>query len=117
MLSKSFSKPRPIRLSIAMGTMLFACALSPNASASTEAVAGRSTSAMGLNLSGFETYSPDIPVIDQMKKSGEWLTQCDSWVTPNCSGFTSGASSWDTKEQAKMDVDENGWLRSLPGCQ
>ena len=66
-------------------------------------------SGVALNVSGLSYYSPESPTIDIMKRAGAWLTQCS-----NCTGLAAGASAWDTKEEAALDLDANGWLKSLP---
>lgn len=78
----------------------------------TRAAAARSS--LGINLSGMDYYGPQLPTIDLMKKASPWLTQCNSYTSANCKNFTGGAGTWDTLEEAKLDVDANGWVRSLP---
>ena len=69
-------------------------------------------SGAALNLGALDYYATELPTIDVMKRAGAWLTQCSG---SNCSGFaTAGASSWDTLEESALDVDANGWIRSLP---
>jgi hypothetical protein len=71
---------------------------------------------VGVNVGGWSYYAPDIPMIDQFKRAGGWLTQCSYPTHATCSNFGKGQSSWDTLEQSKMDVDEFGWPRSLPAA-
>lgn len=71
-------------------------------------------SGTGMNLSGWDYWVPDMPMIDQFKRASGWLTQCYYPTNPTCKDFGNGAGSWDTLEQAKMNVDENGWVKSLP---
>lgn len=68
--------------------------------------------ALGLNLGAFNYWSSDIPLIDQFKRTSNWLPQCKPNVDTNCSGFSGGASAWDTKE--RIELDDYGWPRSLP---
>ena len=68
-------------------------------------------SGVGINLTAFSTFSPEMATIDQMKRAGGWITQCSG-----CSGFTGGASAYDTLEESKLDLDANGWVRSLPAA-
>ena len=68
-------------------------------------------SSVGLNLTGLSYYSIETPTIDLMKKAGAWLTQCNG-----CTGLPAGASAWDTKEEAALDLDANGWVKSLPAA-
>ena len=86
--------------------------------------AARRFSGLSLNLSGFDYWSTDFPTIDQFKRAGGWFTSCDQ--VPLDSPYDPGAcmfdeaddkayrSAWDTFEQDKLDLDENGWVRSLP---
>jgi len=69
-------------------------------------------SGAALNLSGLDYFSNELPTIDVMKRAGAWLTQCSGGT--NCAGFATGASAWDTLEESALDVDANGWVRSLP---
>lgn len=55
---------------------------------------------IGTNLAGIAYWSNQKPFIDLFKSSSPWLTQ--------------GNRVWDTKENALLDLDENGWVRSLP---
>jgi hypothetical protein len=71
-------------------------------------------SAVGMNLSGWDYWVPDIPLIDQFKRGSGWLTQCYYPTDVNCKNFTGGAGSWDTLEESKLDLDEHGWVKSLP---
>ncbi len=71
-------------------------------------------SGLGINLSSLDYYSPSVPTIDMMKKASPWLTQCNSYSNAACKDFTGGASTWDTLEEAKLDLDADGWVRSLP---
>lgn len=70
----------------------------------------------GINLSSVTYYSRELPFIDQFKASSGWLTQCNGARDAGCNGFAAGQSSWDTKEQAKLDLDDRGWVRSLPSA-
>lgn len=53
---------------------------------------------VGTNLDGLAYWSTATPFLDLMKSSSGWLAQ--------------GPGQWDTKE--KLDLDEHGWVRSLP---
>jgi len=70
-----------------------------------------------INVSAMTYYSTHFPLIDQFKRAGGWYTQC----TPEnnaagCGGFADGASGWDTREQARLDIDKSGWVRRLPAA-
>jgi hypothetical protein len=71
---------------------------------------------VGVNLSSFDYYSPDFPVINQLKRAGGWLTQCTYPRDAYCKNFGQGQSAWDTLEQAKLKLDENGYPTSLPAA-
>ncbi|MEL7034519.1 MAG: cellulose-binding protein [Cyanobacteria bacterium J06592_8] len=64
-------------------------------------------SSLGINLSGFAPWSSQMPLLDYFKSSRAWLTQCAK-TDPGCQG------EWDTKEEDLLDLDENGWVKSLP---
>jgi hypothetical protein len=55
---------------------------------------------IGTNLAGVNDYSPQIPFIDIFKASRAWITQ--------------SKNTWDTQEADKLNLDENGWIKSLP---
>ncbi|MCK9685869.1 hypothetical protein [Scleromatobacter humisilvae] len=72
-------------------------------------------SSLGLNLGTLDYYSPSMPTIDLMKKGSAWLTQCNPYVAGStCKNLTGGASAFDTLEEASIDLDADGWPRSLP---
>lgn len=70
---------------------------------------------LGINIAEPSWYSTEWPFIDLMKTSlGIWRTSCKRWGSgrdPNCASYGVGDN---TKEQSKLDLDENGWVRSLP---
>ena len=68
-------------------------------------------SPVGINLSALSYWSTEWPLMDLMKSSGQWLTQCDAKNSPHCTNLI-----WDTFEQQQLDLDENGWVRSLPSA-
>lgn len=45
-----------------------------------------------------------IWLINHFPRMQGWLTQCDCWTDPD---------SWNTGEQAQLELDENGWVRSF----
>lgn len=67
---------------------------------------------VALNLGAWNYYQADLPTLDLMKKASPWITQCRA-----CKDLPAGATAWDTKEAAQLDLDENGWVRSLPTGQ
>ncbi|MBE9125780.1 MULTISPECIES: cellulose-binding protein [unclassified Coleofasciculus] len=64
-------------------------------------------SALGTNLNGIADWSTEIPFLDIFKSSRKWITQCAE-KEPSCSG------SWSTNEFDKLNLDEHGWVKSLP---
>jgi len=71
-------------------------------------------SGAGMNVGGLSPYSPEFPSIDLMKVSGAWLTQCSNTKGSNCNNFGTGASGWETLEESQLDLDSQGWIKSLP---
>jgi hypothetical protein len=59
------------------------------------------TSPLGINLGSVTYYSPEQPFLDAFKTGSLWYTQ--------------NSTTWDTREQSKLDVDVNGWVKSLSG--
>lgn len=56
----------------------------------------------GINLHGVRYWSPALPFVDVAKQAGEWIPQ------------RRGSQTWSTGE--RLDLDADGWLRSLsPG--
>jgi hypothetical protein len=56
--------------------------------------------AIGTNLAAVTYYSTQQPFIDGFKYSQRWITQ--------------NPQTWDTGESQLLDLDENGWVKSLP---
>lgn len=65
---------------------------------------------LGTNLDAVTDYSPQVPFTNLFLSSREWFTQCQAGVDPGCTP----AKAWDTGEAALVDVDGEGWVRSLP---
>ena len=62
---------------------------------------------IGTNLSGIADWSTQLPFIDHFKSSRKWITQCQKKEV-GCQG------KWSTDEYDLLDLDENGWVKSLP---
>ena len=65
-------------------------------------------SAVGINLQGVNSYSSEIPFLNDFKAGNGWMTQ--------------GNGQWDTHEEQYLNLDANGYPRSLtavnePGSQ
>ena len=71
-------------------------------------------SGAGLNLGPIDIYSTGVFTVDLMKRGSAWLTQCQSWTSTTCNAFATGQSAWDTLEESKLDLDAQGWVKSLP---
>ncbi|WP_137940301.1 hypothetical protein [Chitinivorax sp. B] len=80
----------------------------------TAATEAQARSGVGLNLTGLAYYSPAIPTIDQFKMTDKWLTQCGDKNYPAELQCADKTYRWDTIEQSKLVLDENGWVKSLP---
>jgi hypothetical protein len=62
---------------------------------------------VGTNLNSVTDWSTQQPFIDAFKSSRSWNTQCQSGE-PGCKG------GWSTDEFDKLNLDQNGWVKSLP---
>jgi hypothetical protein len=94
-------------------SLVFACSLLPNSAQSSPKVYDASlryvpTNSLGLgtNLTSINDWSTELPLLDSFKSARGWMTKC----APN----TPCSDGWDTHEQSKLDLDEHGWVKSLP---
>ncbi|HET7746713.1 MAG TPA: cellulose-binding protein, partial [Vicinamibacteria bacterium] len=55
---------------------------------------------LGTNLDAVVDYSPQYVFVDAFKQSREWITQTES--------------TFDTNQAASLDLDADGWVRSIP---
>ncbi|MEY4667720.1 MAG: hypothetical protein RL518_419 [Pseudomonadota bacterium] len=74
------------------------------------AQSGSTARRLGTNLESVTDYSPQVPFTDLFLSSREWFTQCQVGVDPGCTN----SNAWDTGEAGTLDLDANGWVRSLP---
>jgi len=65
-------------------------------------------SSLGVGLNAIGDWSTELPFLDHFKSSRKWLTQCDDGQVACEKG------EWDTQEYDKLNLDENGWVKSLP---
>lgn len=71
---------------------------------------------VGFNVSGLYKLNSSMPFADLFKLSQGWFTSCQyNWqartaIDPGCTAD----NAFNTKEQAWIDLDEKGWIRSLP---
>lgn len=63
--------------------------------------------AVGMNTSMIADWATELPFLDSFKSARPWITQCKSGES-GCSG------SWSTDEDDQLDLDEHGWVKSLP---
>lgn len=57
------------------------------------------TSPFGISPASINYYMSEYTFIDSFKQSSVWITQTDE--------------EWDTQEEHKLDLDKNGWVKSL----
>lgn len=60
----------------------------------------KSKFSLGTNLNPVADYSTELPFLNAFKSSRKWMTQAKG--------------SWNTNEYEKLDLDERGWVKSLP---
>ena len=65
-------------------------------------IGGNAKSPLGSNLEAWRDWTTGQPFLDLFKTSRSWITQAPG--------------IWDTGEEAKLDLDANGWVRSLPNA-
>ncbi len=71
---------------------------------------------MGINVEGIHKLNSSLPFTDLFKVSTGWFTSCQfdwqhkSAIDPGCTQ----KNSFNTQEQASLNLDKNGWVRSLP---
>lgn len=65
-------------------------------------IGSNARSPLGSNLSDWPDWSVEQPFLDLFKTSRAWIPQAPG--------------VWDTGERAKLDLDANGWVRSLPAA-
>ncbi|MCA9932620.1 MAG: cellulose-binding protein [Ardenticatenaceae bacterium] len=68
-------------------------------------------SAIGSNLAGIADWSGEMPFLDVFKSARQWIPQCVQGSDPGCND---GGTAWDTGEFGLLDMDSDGWIRSLP---
>jgi hypothetical protein len=90
-------------------SFLSACHVVPQPSA-TLAAEGNSASPLGVNLEGITYYSGGSPFLNNFKNAAPWRTVCNR-TDPGCPTNPS------TKEEHLLQLDANGWVKSLPSPQ
>lgn len=93
-------------------SLAFACALPFANSARTKVydpslpIVSTKGLGLGTNLASIVDWSPQLALIDGFKAARRWITQCSPDL--DCS------TVWDTEEYDQLDLDPQGWVRSLP---
>jgi hypothetical protein len=99
---------RPFRRSLVFSTLFGAMLLTSIACLSpVDLLRAAPTTPIGTNLTGVADWSTQQPFIDAFKSARSWFTQCQSGET-GCRG------GWSTEESDKLNLDANGWVKSLP---
>ena len=104
--------PAAAPVTVALNTTPTTTVAATTAVAPAAVVASRS--GVGMNLGVLSNISPEFPTIDLMKRSGAWYVGCAIYSSPTCTGFTGTARAFDTLEEDKLDLDAQGWIKSLP---
>lgn len=68
---------------------------------------------LGINLESVVDFAAAYPFTDLFKQSRPWITAAPNGCTPPA---IQGASCFDTLEASQLDLDSDGWVRSLPAC-
>lgn len=100
---------------IALGLWLWGSVVALACAQTTVGNSANAGAPLGINVAALDYWSTEWPLLDAMKHSGEWLTQCERRSSSNCS-LQAPASEWNTREQSRLDLDAEGWVRSLPAA-
>lgn len=74
--------------------------LQPNSSEEFNIVKEQNNILLGTNLSSIEYFSSQLPFINEFKSSKSWITQ--------------NQHTWNTNEENLLNLDADGWIKSLP---
>jgi hypothetical protein len=107
---KSADTYRSSAKNIASISSLVISAFSIGISQSVIAAPSNSNSPLGTNLNGIAAWSTELPFLDAFKSSTPWITQCTN-QDPGCNNV------WDTQERKLLNLDSNGWVKSLPASE
>ncbi len=66
---------------------------------------------IGTNLHSLKEVSPELPFLNGLKTAPGWLTQDFGVNTDDQGNFI---NVWNTAENNLLDLDEDGWVKSLP---
>lgn len=62
---------------------------------------------IGMNLAAVTDWNKELPFVDVMKGSRNWITQNSIWVP-------GGENPWDSQVQTAFEYDENGYPMEVP---
>lgn len=114
-IKKAISQPISlITLFTLVLSLVFACSLPFNSAKSlsdkvydpTLKYVSTDSLGLGTNLSSVNDWSTELPFLDGFKSARQWTPQC--LLSEGC------GSDWGTGEDDKIDLDEQGWVKSLP---
>ncbi|MCC0178519.1 cadherin-like domain-containing protein [Waterburya agarophytonicola K14] len=66
---------------------------------------------IGTGLHRVEGVSPELPFLNGIKTAPGWLTQDYNVTTDDQGNFI---NVWNTAENNLLDLDENGWIKTIP---
>src|SRR5438874_7792780 len=73
-------------------------------------------SGIAINIMGLNYYATEWTLVDGFKRAAGWVTGCaGNCTSPACPAGT-GWQVFNTSEQARLDLDRLGWVRSLPAA-
>ncbi|HOW61466.1 MAG TPA: cellulose-binding protein [Candidatus Contendobacter sp.] len=112
-----FKRSSPLlTLVIALWTLLgYSLAAAHGQSPASASDTANARSPLGINIDALTYWSTEWPLLDEMKRSSDWLTQCSRYKSATCAP-QAPATEWDTREQSRLDLDPEGWIRSLPAA-
>ena len=67
---------------------------------------------LGTNLHRLADWSPQLPFLNAFKFARQWIPQ--NWIPATQGWYKSLKLEWNTGEFDLLDLDENGWVKSLP---
>ena len=110
-----FKRSSPLlTLVIALWTLLgYSLAAAHGQSPASAGDTANARSPLGINIDALTYWSTEWPLLDEMKRSSDWWTQCSRYKSATCAP-QAPATEWDTREQSRLDLDPEGRIRSLP---
>jgi hypothetical protein len=76
--------------------------ITPASTTTPTPIGANALSPLGVNLSDWSDWATEQPFINLFKTSRAWITQAPG--------------VWDTGEEQSLNLDQNGWVRSLPAA-